>query len=150
MATRKKSLLKVIILGDSSVGKTSLMNQYVNKRFSNQYKATIGADFCTKEVVVNDRVVTMQVIWNPARCMSWSADNYNCILDLGHGWSRALPIPWCGLLPWRRLLCARLWRNGAKLIQESRLMAGRVLNTSQSAGSWAFSLCRAGQQSGLR
>lgn len=27
-----------------SVGKTSLMNQYVNKRFSNQYKATIGAD----------------------------------------------------------------------------------------------------------
>ncbi|KAH8417549.1 hypothetical protein KR222_001784 [Zaprionus bogoriensis] len=65
MATRKKSLLKVIILGDSSVGKTSLMNQYVNKRFSNQYKATIGADFCTKEVVVNDRVVTMQ-IWDTA------------------------------------------------------------------------------------
>jgi len=54
MSGRKKSLLKVIILGDSSVGKTSLMNQYVNKRFSNQYKATIGADFCTKEVVVND------------------------------------------------------------------------------------------------
>ncbi|EDV53932.1 ras-related protein Rab7 [Drosophila suzukii] len=65
MSGRKKSLLKVIILGDSSVGKTSLMNQYVNKRFSNQYKATIGADFCTKEVVVNDRVVTMQ-IWDTA------------------------------------------------------------------------------------
>lgn len=61
MASRKKVLLKVIILGDSSVGKTSLMNQYVNKRFSNQYKATIGADFLTKEVVVDDRVVTMQV-----------------------------------------------------------------------------------------
>jgi Ras-related protein Rab-7A len=40
----------VIILGDSGVGKTSLMNQYVNKKFSNQYKATIGADFLTKEV----------------------------------------------------------------------------------------------------
>ncbi|KAG5672901.1 hypothetical protein PVAND_002989 [Polypedilum vanderplanki] len=65
MATRKKVLLKVIILGDSSVGKTSLMNQYVNKRFSNQYKATIGADFLTKEVVVDDRVVTMQ-IWDTA------------------------------------------------------------------------------------
>lgn len=61
MASRKKVLLKVIILGDSSVGKTSLMNQYVNKRFSNQYKATIGADFLTKEVIVDDRVVTMQV-----------------------------------------------------------------------------------------
>ena len=47
MASRKKVLLKVIILGDSGVGKTSLMNQYVNKKFSNQYKATIGADFLT-------------------------------------------------------------------------------------------------------
>ncbi|CAE6466654.1 unnamed protein product, partial [Rhizoctonia solani] len=55
----------VIILGDSGVGKTSLMNQYVNKRFSNQYKATIGADFLTKEVMVDDRLVTMQ-LWDTA------------------------------------------------------------------------------------
>jgi Ras-related protein Rab-7A len=47
------------------VGKTSLMNQYVNKKFSNQYKATIGADFLTKEVFVDDRQVTMQ-IWDTA------------------------------------------------------------------------------------
>lgn len=46
----------------SRVGKTSLMNQYVNKKFSNQYKATIGADFLTKEVMVDDRLVTMQVM----------------------------------------------------------------------------------------
>ena len=38
------------------------MNQYVNKKFSNQYKATIGADFLTKEVNVDDRLVTMQVL----------------------------------------------------------------------------------------
>ena len=43
------------------VGKTSLMNQYVNRKFSAQYKATIGADFLTKEVQVEDRMVTMQV-----------------------------------------------------------------------------------------
>lgn len=55
----------MIILGDSGVGKTSLMNQYVNKKFSNQYKATIGADFLTKEVMVDDRLVTMQ-IWDTA------------------------------------------------------------------------------------
>ena len=41
----KKVLLKIIILGDSGVGKSSLMNQYVNRKFSNSYKATIGADF---------------------------------------------------------------------------------------------------------
>ncbi|UKZ46272.1 hypothetical protein TrVGV298_000473 [Trichoderma virens] len=61
----KKVLLKVIILGDSGVGKTSLMNQYVNKKFSASYKATIGADFLTREVLVDDRQVTMQ-LWDTA------------------------------------------------------------------------------------
>jgi len=65
MTTRKKVLLKIIILGDSGVGKTSLMYQYVNKKFSNQYKATIGADFLTKEVMVDDKLVTLQ-IWDTA------------------------------------------------------------------------------------
>ena len=37
------------------------MNQYVNKRFSAQYKATIGADFLTKEVMIDDKLVTLQV-----------------------------------------------------------------------------------------
>ncbi|KAH0520581.1 Ras-related protein Rab-7a [Microtus ochrogaster] len=65
MTSRKKVLLKVIILEDSGVGKILLMNQYVNKKFSDQYKATIGADFLTKEVMVVDRLVTMQ-IWDTA------------------------------------------------------------------------------------
>ena len=46
---------------NSSVGKTSLMNQYVSKKFSQAYKATIGADFLTREVAVDGRLVTMQV-----------------------------------------------------------------------------------------
>lgn len=62
---RKKVLLKVIILGDSGVGKTSLMNQYVNKRFSTAYKATIGADFLVKEVMIGEKLVTLQ-IWDTA------------------------------------------------------------------------------------
>jgi len=43
-----------------SVGKTSLMNQFVNKKFTTQYKATIGADFLTKEIVIDDKLVTLQ------------------------------------------------------------------------------------------
>ena len=61
----KKVLLKVIILGDSGVGKTCLMNNYVNKRFCKPYKATIGADFLTKEMLLEDKIVTMQ-IWDTA------------------------------------------------------------------------------------
>lgn len=62
---QRKVTVKVIILGDSGVGKTSLLHQYVNKKFSMSYKATIGADFLAKEVIVDDRVVTLQ-IWDTA------------------------------------------------------------------------------------
>ncbi|OMJ23985.1 putative Ras-related protein Rab7 [Smittium culicis] len=64
-APKKKVLLKVIILGDSGVGKTSLMNQYVNRKFTGQYKATIGADFLTREVLIDGKLITMQ-IWDTA------------------------------------------------------------------------------------
>lgn len=37
------------------------MIRYVNRKFSNQYKATIGADFLTKEVQLDDRLFTLQV-----------------------------------------------------------------------------------------
>jgi len=41
------------------------MNQYVNKKFDNRYKATIGADFLTKELEVEGTLVTLQ-IWDTA------------------------------------------------------------------------------------
>lgn len=64
---RKKTLLKVIILGDSGVGKTSLMNRYHSGKFTGQYKATIGADFLSKEVSIagGERSATLQ-IWDTA------------------------------------------------------------------------------------
>ncbi|KAJ6774941.1 RAS-RELATED PROTEIN RAB7-LIKE ISOFORM X1 [Salix purpurea] len=61
----RRALLKVIVLGDSGVGKTSLMNQYVYKKFTQHYKATIGADFVTKELQIDDKLVTLQ-IWDTA------------------------------------------------------------------------------------
>jgi Ras of Complex, Roc, domain of DAPkinase len=50
----RRSLLKVILLGDSGVGKTSLLERFVNARFSALYKATIGADFLTKDIELRD------------------------------------------------------------------------------------------------
>ena len=61
-----RALKKVIILGDSGVGKTSLMTRFVHHRFSSAYKATIGADFLTKDCVMEDgKTVTLQ-IWDTA------------------------------------------------------------------------------------
>lgn len=66
MPSNKKTLLKIIILGNSGVGKTSLMQQFINNTFSQQYKATIGADFLTKEIILeNDKHVMLQ-IWDTA------------------------------------------------------------------------------------
>lgn len=62
---QKRAFIKVIVLGDSGVGKTSLLNQYVHNRFSPQYKATIGADFLTKDIRVGDQPATVQ-IWDTA------------------------------------------------------------------------------------
>ncbi|UOH83746.1 hypothetical protein LQV05_006483 [Cryptococcus neoformans] len=82
MATRKKHLLKVIILGDSGyvythfkgqgvIAYSSFVYLYASTHADStnfwvpNYKATIGADFLTRELVVDDRVVTMQ-LWDTA------------------------------------------------------------------------------------
>ncbi|CAN1235294.1 Ras-related protein Rab7 [Linum perenne] len=56
MSVRRRTLLKVIVLGDSGV-----KSRYVHNKFSQQYKATIGADFVTKELQIDDKLVTLQV-----------------------------------------------------------------------------------------
>uniref|UniRef100_A0A914I0V0 Uncharacterized protein n=1 Tax=Globodera rostochiensis TaxID=31243 RepID=A0A914I0V0_GLORO len=56
-------MLKVILLGEAGVGKSSLMNQYVNRQFVSAYKATVGCDFLTKDLTVDGTEVKMQ-IWD--------------------------------------------------------------------------------------
>ncbi|XP_042436945.1 ras-related protein Rab7-like [Zingiber officinale] len=46
-------------------GLLNLTIRYVHKKFTQQYKVTIGADFVTKEILVDDRLVTLQ-IWDTA------------------------------------------------------------------------------------
>lgn len=55
----KKSLVKIIILGDASVGKTSLLHQFAYKEFVSQ-KSSICDSFLKREIYINDRLVTMQ------------------------------------------------------------------------------------------
>ncbi|KAI9034455.1 P-loop containing nucleoside triphosphate hydrolase protein [Hyaloraphidium curvatum] len=62
-----KDVLKVVMIGDGGTGKTSIRNQVIHGRFTSAYRATIGADFFTKEIYVaeEDRYVSMQ-IWDTA------------------------------------------------------------------------------------
>ena len=59
MATRKKNFLKIVILGDSGVGKTSLLQMYLNGKINSQSKPTIGADFSKRDIEVDGNQVTL-------------------------------------------------------------------------------------------
>ena len=52
---------KVILLGDSGVGKTSIIHQFVDSKFHDRYKATIGVDFLTKKYLIDNKCTRIQV-----------------------------------------------------------------------------------------
>ena len=47
---QRKHFVKVVVIGDSYVGKTSLIQQFEHSRFTDDFKPTIGADFSNKEI----------------------------------------------------------------------------------------------------
>ena len=53
------------MMGWGRVGKTSLLRRFVQNKYVPMYKPTIGADFMTKEIILNDQVVTLQC-WDTA------------------------------------------------------------------------------------
>jgi len=56
---------KVIIIGDSGVGKTTMLTQFIHERYNNQRDLTIGVDFGSKYINVNGVDVRLQ-IWDTA------------------------------------------------------------------------------------
>ena len=58
----RRLLLKVVLIGDGGVGKTSLMLRSANRAFRERYQATVCADFETKEVQVRGQAVTLQIV----------------------------------------------------------------------------------------
>lgn len=52
--TFKKFLLKIVLLGDGGVGKTSLFNRFMGKGFKSDYLMTIGADFGVKKIILQE------------------------------------------------------------------------------------------------
>ena len=54
---------KIIIIGDSGVGKSSLLKRAVQNRFDGSYQATIGFEFLLMHFKVNDLKIKLQ-IWD--------------------------------------------------------------------------------------
>ena len=58
-------LFKIILIGNSGVGKSSILQQYMNHVFDSNYKIRIGVDFLMKSLVINNQIVKLQV-WDTA------------------------------------------------------------------------------------
>ncbi|ORC86905.1 putative small GTP-binding protein Rab11, putative,Rab11 GTPase [Trypanosoma theileri] len=56
---------KVVIIGDSGVGKSNLMTRYTANEFSQDTPATIGVEFMTKSIKIEGRDAKVQ-IWDTA------------------------------------------------------------------------------------
>ena len=57
--------LKIMILGESMVGKTCLINRYTNDKFGGRYLCTVGIDFQKKIIEKNNKKILLQ-IWDTA------------------------------------------------------------------------------------
>ena len=57
----KRTLLKVVILGDGGVGKSCLMNRFVCNKFDEHSFHTIGVEFMNKDLEINNSTYTLQV-----------------------------------------------------------------------------------------
>ncbi|MBA0748493.1 hypothetical protein Gogos_005305, partial [Gossypium gossypioides] len=58
-------LFKVVLIGDSGVGKSNLLSRFTKNEFSAESKSTIGVEFATRSIHVDDKVVKAQ-IWDTA------------------------------------------------------------------------------------
>ncbi|RLI98503.1 MAG: hypothetical protein DRP08_08095 [Candidatus Aenigmatarchaeota archaeon] len=60
----RKVLVKVIVLGDSGVGKSSLIKRYMGKQFDYEYITTIGVDKFVKEYELYLGGKIIKIMWN--------------------------------------------------------------------------------------
>jgi Ras-related protein Rab-11A len=61
MATRDEEvydfLFKVVMIGDSGVGKSNLLMRYTKGEFNLESKTTIGVEFATKSIKTSDKKI---------------------------------------------------------------------------------------------
>ncbi|KAJ6841720.1 ras-related protein RIC2-like [Iris pallida] len=58
-------LFKVVLIGDSGVGKSNLLSRFTRNEFSLESKSTIGVEFATRSLSVDSKVIKAQ-IWDTA------------------------------------------------------------------------------------
>ena len=58
-------IFKIVLIGDTSVGKSCLLTRFADDQFTDNYVTTIGVDFRFKTMIVMDKIIKVQV-WDTA------------------------------------------------------------------------------------
>ena len=58
-------IFKIVLIGDTSVGKSCLLTRFADDQFTENYVTTIGVDFRFKTMIVMDKIIKVQV-WDTA------------------------------------------------------------------------------------
>ena len=58
-------LFKLILIGDSCVGKSNILLKYLKNQFNENSKTTVGVEFGTKNIIINNKRIKIQ-IWDTA------------------------------------------------------------------------------------
>lgn len=62
----KDHLYKILVIGDLGTGKTSIIKRYVNRFFTQHYRATIGVDFALKVLKWDENTLIRLQLWDIA------------------------------------------------------------------------------------
>ena len=83
---------QLLIIGDSTVGKTSILSKYSSKTFNENYLATVGLDFFTKDEMIDNKIIRIK-IWDTAgqerykaltRCFFQKAQGVIIVFDVSN------------------------------------------------------------------
>ena len=61
----ENNTFKILTIGESQVGKTSILRRYVDNKFERHHLATIGIDYQTKTLKIKDKEIKLK-IWDTA------------------------------------------------------------------------------------
>jgi small GTP-binding protein len=54
-------LFKIVLIGDSGVGKSNLLSRYTRNEFNLDTKTTIGVEFATKNITIENKMIKAQI-----------------------------------------------------------------------------------------
>ncbi|XP_061540471.1 ras-related protein Rab-3A isoform X1 [Phycodurus eques] len=150
-------MFKLLIIGNSSVGKTSFLFRYADDSFSNSFVSTVGIDFKVKTVYRHDKRIKLQ-IWDTAgqeryRTITTAyyrgAMGFILMYDITNEESFNAVQDWWGHADQDVLVGQRAGHHGGQQVRHGRGASGRARQGKTAGGATRFRVLR-GERQGER